>query len=60
MNKIRNKKGLDAPSNMMVIVMFIAILAILIVLALFFRGQIEGSGRFQYVTNFFERLGGGW
>ena len=56
--KMKNKKGLDAPSNLVIIVLFVAILAILIMLAFYFGTHISESGTFRHVTNFTERFGG--
>ena len=51
-NKIKNKKGLEAPSNLMILVIFIVTLAVIIILALVFRDAITESEAFQRATDF--------
>ena len=51
-NKIKSKKGLEAPSNLMILVIFIVTLAIIIILALVFRDAISESEAFQRATDF--------
>ncbi len=53
---MKNKKGLDAPSNMVVLMIFIIFLAIIIILALYFGQNIKGSESFQTITNFSRSL----
>ncbi len=49
---VKMKKALEAPSNMVVLIIFIAILAIIVVLVLFFGQKLSGSEAFNKITNF--------
>ena len=46
------KKALEAPSNLVVLIMFIAVLAIIILLAIYFGKSIGENEGFRKVTDF--------
>ena len=50
-SKISNKKGLQPPSTIMILIASIVVLTIIIILALFFKQSIGESGIFNYATN---------
>lgn len=55
---IKNKKGLEAPSNLIIIILFLVFLSISIILAVYFGESIKASEAFQKVSNFGEIFGG--
>jgi hypothetical protein len=49
---VKMKKALEAPSNIMILIIFLVVLTIVILLALLFGQSIKDSASFQKVTNF--------
>ena len=46
------KKGLEAPSQIMILVIFIAILAVILAIIFFFGQSLESSEAFNKTTDF--------
>ena len=53
------KKGIDAPSNIMILVIFVVLIAVILLMVFFFGQNIKDSSAFQNVTNFSRNIGWG-